>query len=120
LNNKLKLAAKSDLSPTPSSNQFVLHVADNFHYVDKSQVYEKGRYSSFAAALAEAKDMVDHFLEAEYEPGMSAEHLYAQYTSFGDDPYIAGPGLTGVPFSAWDYAKQRCEEICAGPPPTFA
>jgi GTP diphosphokinase / guanosine-3',5'-bis(diphosphate) 3'-diphosphatase len=119
LNNKLKLAAKSDASPTASSNQFVLKVADNFHYMDKSEVYEKGRYSSFAAALAEAKSIVDHFLEAEYKSGMAEDDLYAQYTSFGDDPYIVGSGLTGVPFSAWDYAKQRCQQICAPPRSPF-
>jgi hypothetical protein len=105
--------------PMAPSNQFVLIIADNFHYQDESEVYQKGPYLNFAAALAEAKDIVDQFLKAEYKPGMTAEKLYAQYTSFGDDPAIVGPGIQGVPFSAWTYAKQRSEEICAQPP-TFA
>ena len=43
---------------------------------------------------------------------MSAEALYSSYTSFGEDPFIAGhdPRTT---FSAWDYAKARCAELCA-------
>jgi hypothetical protein len=112
LNDKSTLANHSGSNSTAFSNQFVLMVADNFHYMDESEVYKKGSYPNFAAALAQAKDIVDHFLKTEYKPGMTAEQLYAQYTSFGDDPYIVGPGLSGVPFSAWDYAKQRCREIC--------
>ncbi len=33
------------------------------------------------------------------------------YTSFGEDPFIIGPG--DYRFSAWDYAKERCSILCA-------
>jgi hypothetical protein len=31
---------------------------------------------------------------------------------FGEDPWISGPGQSD--FSAWEYAKSRCEILCAG------
>jgi hypothetical protein len=41
---------------------------------------------------------------------MSAEHLYRRYVMFGPDPF-------GVfEFSAWAYAKERCEVIAADLP----
>jgi hypothetical protein len=32
--------------------------------------------------------------------------------NFGEDPFIVGPGVSGVPFSAWTYAAQRAVEMC--------
>jgi hypothetical protein len=43
---------------------------------------------------------------------MTAADLHDTYTSFGDDPFIR-PAPDGEKFSAWDYAKQRCDELCA-------
>jgi hypothetical protein len=115
LNDKSKLARLSGSNLTAS---FVLYVADNFHYMDESKVYKKGPYPTFDAALAEAKGIVDQFLEAGYKPGMTAEDLYSQYTTFGDDPAIVGPGFEDLAFSAWDYAKERSAEMCT--PATLA
>ena len=42
---------------------------------------------------------------------MSAGQLYKEYVACGDDPFIQGPGAR---FSAWTYAKQRCEALCGG------
>lgn len=63
-------------------------------------------------ALAAAKGIVDEFLQKEYRPGMTAEELYDQYVSFGDDPFIRSEDKKGSESSAWDYAKQRSEELC--------
>lgn len=46
-------------------------------------------------------------------PGMTAAALYSSHKSFGDDPFIVALGES-IEFSAWDYAKARCAEICAG------
>jgi len=43
---------------------------------------------------------------------MTAEELYDQYVSFGDDPFIRSEDKKGSESSAWDYAKQRSEELC--------
>jgi hypothetical protein len=31
---------------------------------------------------------------------------------FGEDPTIDAAGPDGKRFSAWDYARQRCRELC--------
>jgi hypothetical protein len=64
------------------------------------------------------REMVDRFLRHECAPGMPASALYLRYMMFGKDPFIvehseAPDTLPG--FSAWDYAKARCEELCSSP-----
>jgi hypothetical protein len=86
-------------------------VDDNFHFMDEDERYTHGEYESLAEAIAACKKIVDDCLNGEYKPGMTAEALYLNYEMFGDDPWISGGD--GVPFSAWDYAKRRCAEICA-------
>jgi hypothetical protein len=92
---------------------FAVVIADNFHYMDESENYEHGKFETLEAAIAAAKRIVDEFLVSAMQPGITADALYSQYTSLGDDPYITGSKEPGVPFSAWDYAKSRCSELCA-------
>jgi hypothetical protein len=98
--------------PTAPSNLYIVRVGDNFHFpvIDE---YTHGSYSTYGEALAVCKQIVGGFLGGEYREGMSAAALYDQYMSFGDDPYVT----RGDHFSAWDYAEQRCQEICALPAP---
>lgn len=86
-------------------------VDDNFHYQDEDERYKLGEFDDLAAAISACQRVVDGYLTEAYEPGMSAADLHRSYTSFGEDPYIVGADQP-VPFSAWDYAKQRCQEIC--------
>ena len=86
-------------------------VDDNFHYMDKSYRGSLGEFDTAETALAEAKKLVDDYLDESHSPGMSAEALYGSYKMFGEDPFIVGGD---VAFSAWEYAKARCAEICAG------
>ena len=88
-------------------------VDDNFHYMDESERYELGTFASLEAAVQAAQAIVDSFLASEYKPGMTAHQLYGQYTSFGDDPFILASDHSKVTFSAWDYARRRCEELCS-------
>jgi hypothetical protein len=90
---------------------YTVRVDDNFHYMDKDYRRTHGEYESLEAALKAAKEVVDGFLSAAHTPGMRPEDLYRIYTSFGDDPFIIGP--EDSKFSAWNYARGRCEEICA-------
>jgi hypothetical protein len=93
---------------------FKVFVDDNFHYMDESERYELGEFSTLDAAIEASKKIVDEYLLSAYHPGMTAQALFESYTSFGEDPYIvATPSKeTDVLFSAWDYAKRRCYELC--------
>ena len=90
-------------------------VDDNFHYMDESERYELGPFATLAEALAASCRIVDEFLLSAYKPGMTAEQLYVGYTGFGEDPFIIPDASeeTAVEFSAWDYAKRRCEVMCS-------
>jgi hypothetical protein len=90
-------------------------VDDNFHYMEEDERYIFGEFHSLDAAIAACKKIVDDFLVANYKSGMTAEDLYDIYTSFGDDPFIRGADTQNA-FSAWDYAKTRCEHLCQRPP----
>lgn len=85
-------------------------VDDNFHFMDESERYELGEFESQEEALAAAKDIVDRGLETVYKPGMSAEELFGNYTMFGEDPFIVPEDSE---FSAWEYARKRCFQICS-------
>jgi len=88
---------------------FDVFVDDNFHYGDSDERYKLGSFPTAEAAVEAARKIVDDYLTSNLKPGMTAEHLYSGYTGFGEDPFIIGEGVT---FSAWDYAKQRCQELC--------
>jgi hypothetical protein len=89
-------------------------VDDNFDYMDESRRYELGEFHSLDAALEASRKIVDEYLLSTYQPGMTARALYESYMTFGEDPFIVAIPLhgTGILFSAWDYAKQRCDELC--------
>ena len=90
---------------------FKVFVDDNYHYQDESERYKQGEYKSYEAAVTACKLIVDQYLASAFKAGMSAAELYKSYVSFGEDPFVV-PGTEGASFSAWDYAKQHCSEIC--------
>ncbi|MEA2575677.1 MAG: hypothetical protein QOH93_2975 [Chloroflexia bacterium] len=90
---------------------YTVVVNDNFHYMDEAERYEHAVFDSCGEAVTACKKIVDDYLLANYKPGMSAEELYESYTSFGEDPFIVGKDEQ-CRFSAWSYARQRCEELC--------
>src|ERR1700730_11315217 len=91
--------------------RYKIYVDDNFHYMDESERYFKGGYETAEAAIGAAKAMVDAELVASYKPDMTAGELYDLYTDFGEDPFIVSEDRN-CRFSAWDYAKERCQQIC--------
>jgi hypothetical protein len=91
--------------------KYTVFVDDNYHYMDEAARYIHGEFETLEAAVDAAKKIVDDNLLQYCEPGMSAELLYGQYTMFGNDPWISG--AEDKPFSAWEYAKARCEIMCA-------
>ncbi|MCA9873892.1 MAG: hypothetical protein H6659_15680 [Ardenticatenaceae bacterium] len=90
---------------------FKVFVDDNFHYQDAAPRYELGEYDSWPTAVAACQMIIDRYLADTYQAGMSAAELYARYTTFGEDPFVA-PTPEGAHFSAWAYARERCAEIC--------
>jgi hypothetical protein len=88
--------------------------ADNAHYMDAKEHADHGIFATYEAAVAVCRAIVERSLAWQYKPGMSAAELYDYYTSFGDDPFIVAVGNAplGEPFSAWTYAKERCQAIC--------
>ncbi|MGP8268464.1 MAG: hypothetical protein ACLQLH_00200 [Terracidiphilus sp.] len=92
--------------------KYSVHVDDNYHYMDESERYKKGDYATLDEAIAACKQMVDDFLMDEVEPEGTAAERYARYTGFGPDPFIVtnDPDAGSPAFSAWNYAKERCEQ----------
>jgi hypothetical protein len=89
---------------------FELFVDDNYHYMDEESRYRVGSFASYSEALAKAKAIVDEFLEDSHRPGMTSKELFEGYVGFGEDPFIVPAGEPY--FSAWDYARARCMELC--------
>jgi hypothetical protein len=89
---------------------FELFVDDNYHYMDEDSRYRVGSFTSYSEALAKAKAIVDTFLEDSHQPGMTSKELFEGYVGFGEDPFIVPAG--NPYFSAWDYARVRCLELC--------
>ena len=93
---------------------YKIRVDDNFHYMDADSRTSGPTFETAEKAVAYCKSVVDQYLVAQYQPGMTAGALYGSYTMFGDDPFILSINAELVEFSAWDYARQRSTEICAG------
>jgi hypothetical protein len=89
----------------------VIH--DNFHYMDPSERYGSGRFATAQDAATHCRQIVDEYLLSALKPGMSADDLWSNYTMFGEDPFIVGVDAPSVRFSAWDYARERCDVLCA-------
>ncbi|WNC88838.1 hypothetical protein RI103_14135 [Paraburkholderia sp. FT54] len=84
---------------------------DNAHHADEDYRSGPRMFLDMASALAEARRIVDDFLAEAHEPGMTGRDLFESYKAFGPDPWIvANENGPLVPFSAWDYARSRCEE----------
>ena len=96
------------------SEKYRVLTGDNFHsYDDDEGSDDSGTYSTQEEAIEAAKLIVDKSLRWERKQSKNPadpNELYDRYMDFGDDPVIR-PG-TEPHFSAWEYAKSRCPEIC--------
>jgi hypothetical protein len=72
----------------------------------------RGTYPSAERALAQAQKLIELSLRDLVKPGMSADDLFQQYKTFGDDAWVIAKGdLPAVDFRGWDYARERCEQL---------
>lgn len=92
---------------------YEIQVDDNFHYMDSESRTTGPTFDSAEEAVAYCRSVVDQYLADQYKPGMTADALYASYTSFGEDPFILSINSESVKFSAWDYARQRSTVTCS-------
>jgi hypothetical protein len=99
---------------------YVVMVDDNANFLDESRRYKLGEFDSAEQALHRCRRIIDGFLRSSHVPGYTTEELLGEYAMFGEDPFILCQGVPLVPFSAWDYAKARCREICGEATPGIA
>lgn len=92
--------------------KYTVFVDDNFHIGEEEERYKLGEYDSCQEAVEACKKIVDEFLNTEFKEGMSFKELWEGYMMFGEDPFIQ-EGDSNCRFSAWNYAKQRCMELCS-------
>lgn len=78
--------------------------------MDESERYKFGEFNTKEEAIAQCKKIVDEFFEPHINDKLSFKELWQGYTMFGEDPYIVTEDKS-CHFSAWDYAKQRCNEL---------
>ena len=62
-------------------------------------------------AVAACRHLVEQSLAEHYKLGMTAGQLYAQYTSFGDDPFVIARTVARRSASRLD-ASERAEAMC--------
>ena len=95
-----------------ATREYTVLVDDNYHYQDESKRHKLGTFETAEDAIEACRRHVDKCLVESYEPGFSAGELYGKYTMFGEDPFIVSEDEVPVRFSAWDYAKEKCKDIC--------
>ena len=91
---------------------FKVYVDDNFHYMDASERTTHGSFATAEEAVEACKRIVKQSVRSNLKSGMTADELYDSYKMFGDDPFVVATIGETVKFSAWEYAKQLCTEIC--------
>jgi hypothetical protein len=92
------------------SDKYKVHIDDNFHYMDEDARVTAGSYDSLEEALEKCREIVIRSLNDLYENGITPEKLSAQWSMFGEDPFIVGAGGS-VPFSARKFVTA---ELCQG------
>jgi len=96
---------------------FRVMVDDNFHFMDEDERYQHGVFDTVDEALSKCREIIDADLAAMAKPGLSPQALYDLYVNFGRDPFIVCDGAddkAAAAWSAWDYAKSRCQAHLSG------
>ena len=99
------------MSKMKMNEKYEVCVDDNYHYMDESERYTAGSYHSLEKAIEKCKKITISSLEELCEKGITPERLSAQWSMFGEDPFIVGAGGS-VPFSARKFiTTELCKAI---------
>jgi hypothetical protein len=88
-------------------------VEDNSQYMQTGMRKAAGSFPTAEEAIEAARQIVDKYLKSVHRPGMTSPKLFEDFKANGADPFITAEGANKVEFSAWAYAKRRCDELCA-------
>ena len=92
------------------ADKFEVYIEENSHFDDEGGRIKIGEFENSDDALARCRKIVDDFLTSNHKDEMTADELYQLYAMFGEDAFIVGE--PSPYFSARQYAKSRCQEIC--------
>lgn len=93
------------------AGNFKVYIEENSHFDDESGRIKIGEFENSDDALDLCRKIVDDFLILNSKDEITADELYQIYTMFGEDAFIVGE--PSPYFSARQYAKMRCGEICS-------
>lgn len=91
---------------------YEVFVDDNYHFMDESERHSAGTFDSIPAAIAKGRAIVGSELQYVHKAGIQAGELFSLHCMFGDASWVKGEGCSPKDFSARDYARKRCDEIC--------
>lgn len=94
------------------TKRYKVLVDSHAQYQSKEARYELGVFDDYQTAVQVARKIVDDYLLSAHRSGMTAAALFTSYSLFGEDPFIV-PDDGDPLFSAWAYAKGRCQDLCA-------
>lgn len=99
-------------------NQYRVYTEDNGRYHLPGVRRLHGIFHSGEEAEQACRALIDNYLLRSYSDSITARELFQQYALFGNDAFIVA-SRSDVNFSARQYARTRCHQICgAGAPLT--
>ena len=93
------------------NDKYEVYIDDNYHFMDESDRISAGSYRSLEKAIKKCKKITISSLRCLCEEGMTPEKLSAQWSMFGEDPFIVGES-DSIPFSAREFVTtELCKSI---------
>jgi hypothetical protein len=93
--------------------RYIVCVDDNYHSGDENERYKLGEFDSREEALAACKAKVEEYFERIEKGKYGFQELWDGYKMYGEDPFITNDDDNETHFSAWEYARLRCQEHAA-------
>jgi hypothetical protein len=96
------------------SKRYIVKIDDNYHYMCEEDRLSDESYDNLKEAIKRCEEITIRSLENLYEEGITSEKLSAQWSMFGEDPFITREeGEEGeVPFSARSFITDKiCKDI---------
>jgi hypothetical protein len=81
----------------------------------ESIVRRIGEYETLKDAVMRSQQVIDDFLIAKAQDGMTAADLFSQYQEFGEVPFIFSDDVITINrtgFNHFQYSMMRCRALC--------